>query len=139
IQRKGPNSTISNGLTRYCTKYSTLNDLINSGNSTDINLCACHLSPSVYDTVQSSLSTLFPGQSSVFGINKYCLVNQCANSIYKNVNITGGICNVPQCLNIASFNNNGTINSSNINISQVGECLGLTGNPEPNPEPNPER
>jgi uncharacterized membrane protein YgcG len=127
IENVSPLAEFDTGLKQYCSKYEGFGDLFNDNdNITDAELCACQLPLTQYNNYADELFKLFPGYST-FGSNKYCLVSYCASSPYRNVSI-GAKCNVPQCLNILSFENNGTFDNSDIIINQTGQCESLTNN-----------
>jgi hypothetical protein len=98
------------------------------------------MAESQYSALQLELNNLFPGFS-VLGLNQYCLVGACSASPYKRSGIHEGNCDTPTCLNIVSFNNNGTLTNSSIEIIQSSsDCVEYTGGitpipPEPTPTP----
>jgi uncharacterized integral membrane protein len=62
---------------------------------------------------------------------------QCASSAYTTVAI-GKVCNVPKCLNIASFNNNGTFTNSKVTINQCDPaCVNIKSKTGDNPIGDP--
>ena len=131
IQSNGPSAQIDAGLQTYCKKYKGFGDLFSSTSTTDINLCACEMQQEQYTKFSNQLFSEFPGFSSL-GLNPYCLVPQCAASPYKRSGITKATCNLPQCLNIGVFNNNGTFVNSSVTINQnASGCANIknTGTP----------
>lgn len=120
IQTNGPTTQFDMGLQNYCQqKYKGLNDLFLRSTATDLQLCSCQMAALQYQNLEKSLFAAFP-QFSDFGLNQYCLVAQCASSPYKRSSITKATCNLPKCLNISSFNNNGSITNTEINVIQTG-------------------
>jgi hypothetical protein len=88
-----------------------------------------------YTNFENSLFEAFPGFSAL-GFNKRCLVPGCSSSIFKNVDIKGGKCLPPKCMNIFSFNNNGTIDGSKVEINQnIEGCANLVQDPEEPEDP----
>lgn len=83
-----------------------------------------------YDNFQKSLIKLYPSFGNL-GLVNQCLLPQCASSQYKSV-VTTGKCNLPECLNIVSFNNDGSFNNSSVVIKQSGNCANIVG-PTPSP------
>jgi len=123
----GPKSESDAALTKYCSsKYKTFNELFTSGNNLDINLCGCHMNSVLYQNYSKEVENLFPGFGKYIsnsGINDRCLLSQCASSDFKTVGIgKNNICNIPKCINVAEFNNNGTFDKSKVNINQSGTC-----------------
>ena len=134
------------GLVNYCKKYKGFADLFNADSTVgtpeqraiDLDICACHLSSStepdpdatvLYRNFQASLAQQVPYFNNV-GFISQCLVPQCASSSFKPTAIPPTGCNLPQCLNILSFNNNGTING-NVIIDQNSECASISNNNGP--------
>lgn len=124
IAEKGPDKRIDDVLQNYCKKYAGFEDLLNSRNQTDIELCACNLEPQLYDELRTSLINLFPGYASVSEDSR-CLFPQCVDSPYKNTNTTA-ICQIPNCLNIASITNSGQVGGITIIQGATG-CGNITG------------
>lgn len=147
IQNQGPLAQIDNPLEVYCkSKYKGFGDLFNSTDIIDQSICACHMPSQQYTAFEQQLYTSYPNFQHL-GLVDQCLLPQCASSQYKSVTTTGK-CNLPQCLNIASFNNNGTFNNSNVTVNQTSQCSNITGSssgpspspssgPSPNPSPSP--
>lgn len=139
IENINPLAEFDQGLNQYCSKWLTFNDLFTTGTTPaspgldpDSVICACHMPQEQYDNYAASLFALFPGYENL-GLNERCLVSQCASSPYKSVD-TGSQCNLPDCINIASFNNNGSFSGSSVTIVQTGgDCANITGgSPPPN-------
>src|SRR5665811_762346 len=110
----------------YCqSKYIGFADLFNPGEAppSDVELCACHMQAELYRNFARDIFSFAPGISDEvggvsFGIIDRCLVPACIISPFKHEPLPGKDCPIPQCINISSFNNDGTINKSNINIVQ---------------------
>jgi hypothetical protein len=123
ISKLGPNANIDNNLQKYCrNKYPSLVGLSQSGDQVDIPLCACNMEEQNYEDLAAALSKAL-GLSTVtsFGIPAPCLWGSCAGSPFK-TNTTGKPCPVPQCLNIADVNVNGTL-GGDVNIRQTADCV----------------
>jgi hypothetical protein len=127
IQNVGTSSDIDSSLNEYCArKYQGFGDLFNNTNNlTDQQLCACHMPQQQYDNYTQQLEQEFPGFTRL-GIVDRCLLPQCASSSFKSTQTTQQ-CNVPQCINIASFSNNGTFDRSSVTINQSGDCANIVG------------
>ena len=135
IQNSGPMSQIDNSLNNYCqSKYAGFGDLFSSTSLLDQNLCACHMPQKQYQNFEAQLEQTYPNFGNL-GVVAQCMVPNCASSPYKSV-ITTGKCNLPQCLNITDFNNNGTFDHSNVVINQNSKCANLVGS-SPSPAPTP--
>ena len=79
-----------------------------------------------YQNFEAQIDKDYPGLGNL-GIEDRCLVPQCASSVYKSVQ-TGAVCNVPKCLIINSFNNNGTFDNSTVNVNNNAPgCADITG------------
>jgi hypothetical protein len=133
ITDNGPRGDLDAALENACSPYDftslnipskdTPQSLINRRN-----VCACHLPEFQYVNYANELFTLYPGFKTIPGINQYCIVGACATSPFKSTN-TGAVCDIPQCLDIATFNNNGTFNNSTVQINQTNSnCATVTGN-----------
>jgi hypothetical protein len=112
---------------KYCAKYDGFADLFTPSPKRneeerlkDITICACHLSAKdvpdpdatvLYDRYFNNLVAKFPAFG-VYGasIQKRCLLPQCASSNFRPVGVPPSGCTVPQCVNLISIDNNGTIN-----------------------------
>jgi hypothetical protein len=139
IIANGPIAQFDNGLDSYCSsKYKGFGDLFNSGtgttgntgNQTDQQLCACHMPEKQYENFETQLNGLYPSFGNL-GLVDECLLPQCASSQYKST-ITTATCKLPQCINIASFTNEGTFNNSSVTITQSGgACANLVNNNAP--------
>lgn len=128
ISTVGPNADIDSKLSQYCqNKYEGFADLFNNNpDQIDIQLCACHMSDQEYQNFEDQINVDYPGLGNL-GINARCLVPSCTASVYKTVQ-TGNVCNVPQCLVINSFNNNGTFDNSTVNVdTNVPGCADISG------------
>uniref|UniRef100_A0A6C0IZF2 Uncharacterized protein n=1 Tax=viral metagenome TaxID=1070528 RepID=A0A6C0IZF2_9ZZZZ len=135
IQNVRTDPGLDSDLTTYCKKYAGFGDLFKSNNQADIDLCACHMPQDQYDNFANQLFDLYPGFANL-GLNKRCLIPQCADSPYKTVGTTKQ-CLVPKCINFASFTNNGTFDQSKITINQNAPgCANIVG-PTPGPGPGP--
>lgn len=151
IAKNRSNDNIDSALRTYCKKYKgNFGALFLPGpagsNETqreiDVGLCACHLtSPSVPDPQGTVLYDEFYQEligknnavaSGELGVQDKCLVPQCRSSPFLSREIPLGGCSVPQCFNVVTFNNNGTING-NVNINQ--NIAGCGGAPNPNDLP----
>lgn len=129
----GTRTDIDIGLTNYCKKYGTgsqgLNGLknlfTNDVSSREQEICACHLNPAQYQAYRNSLLSAYPGFNQIEE-SAPCLVWQCASSPYKST-YTLDPCTTPQCVNVVSFNNDGSFSNSNVNINQSNTCTKLSG------------
>lgn len=136
IETQGPVAQIDDNLGAYCqSKYQGFGDLFASPSAIDQELCACHMPSSQYAAFEQQLVATYPGFGNLGLVNE-CLLPQCASSPYKSV-VTTGKCNLPQCLNIVSFNNDGTFNNSSVTINQNAQCASIVGTP-PAPPPTPQ-
>jgi len=124
-EEPGPDSRIDTAMSIYCnSKYEGFGSLFSSGDSVDIDVCACHMPEQQYENYVNEVIKLFPNFGSYLnssGINPRCLLAQCAGSDYKTTGI-GKVCNIPKCITIASFTNSGTFDGGDININQTGNC-----------------
>ena len=128
IVNTGPDARVDQGLNNYCqAKYQGFGDLFNNNqNQVDVQLCACHMPNEQYQNFEAQIDKDYPGLGNL-GIEDRCLVPQCASSVYKSIQ-TGPVCNVPKCLVINSFNNNGTFDNSTVNVNTDARgCADITG------------
>lgn len=124
IQNNGPIAQIDNAIGNYCQKkYKGFGDLFGSGNVLDMELCACHMPKEQYQNFEQELVKLYPGFGNI-GLVDQCLLPQCASSRFKSLT-TGVVCDLPQCLNIASFRNDGTFDNSTVIINQNSKCANI--------------
>lgn len=129
-----PLSQLDDDLATYCnSRYAGFGDLLtdppapDAQKQIDIKLCACHMPEHQYDRFKSELIKQIPGFGDL-GINKRCLISECASSQFKYSSITKAQCDVPDCINIAIFTNNGTFDNSSVTIKQnVSGCSNITG------------
>ncbi|MEM3858100.1 MAG: hypothetical protein QW478_01695 [Candidatus Micrarchaeaceae archaeon] len=122
-------AAVEDGLNEYCTKFKGLGDLLSSQSTNDINLCACHMRQQQYNNFAATVLSYYPGYTSYIqtpGFVTQCLLNQCANSPFKSF-ATTATCNLPQCLEIVTFNNDGTFNNSNVTINTSSDCTKIVG------------
>lgn len=137
IEDYKPLGEIDVPLSQYCqSKYKGFGDLFSSNNELDKSLCACHMASQDYTNFEQQLVKLYPGFGNL-GLVNQCLLPECASSQYKSV-VTTAKCNLPQCINIATFYNDGTFDNSTVNINQEGKCATVI-NPTPTPYPTPPR
>ncbi len=125
----GVDATLDTALKTYCSKYSgfdTLLDVNGQRNTqSEIDLCACNLNQTIYDNLRESLIRAFPAYAGV-PEDERCLFPECVDSPFKNTSTTQ-VCVVPNCINIASINNNGTV-VGGITIRQsTGACANIVG------------
>ena len=121
IQSIGPTTEIDTPLTAACTsKYPGFDDLEECTGPNCLDICACHMSPTLYDNLRQSIIAQFPGFQFV-AENERCLYPPCVNSDYK-TNSTGKQCALPGCIDIAVINNNGTIQGGTT-INQDPRCV----------------
>lgn len=128
IANDGTDARVDQGLNTYCqAKYPGFGALFNDNpNQIDVELCACHMPNQQYQNFEDQINKDYPGLGAL-GINDRCLVPQCASSVYKSVQ-TGDVCNVPKCLIINSFNNNGTFDNSTVNVNNNAPgCADISG------------
>ena len=126
------NPILEQKLVTYCTnKYKGLEELTDSGDSTDLKLCGCHMQPSQYQTFADQLfkDYTIPGEGTTsFGIKPKCLIGFCAASPFSKG------CTGPPCINIAAFNNFGNFEDSSVTIVQKQEdsrCAGYSKKTDP--------
>ena len=118
IQKLGPNTVWDSNLSNYCSKYTNFYDFENqTKNSSDRDICACHLSDNLYTNYYNQLLEYFPALSTVSGLDKYCVYPPCATSPYKNLS-TGKQCQVPNCINFVGFGPNGNFTKTDVKIGQ---------------------
>ena len=128
IQGVTPTTGIDDLLYNYCSKYNTFNDFLErtKNDETEKKLCACHLPTELYENLKNSVFQRFPALQNVSGINPFCLFPPCVISPFKNLSTTKQ-CAVPNCLNIAAFNNNGTVKGG-VTINLNSKCASATTN-----------
>ena len=128
IQGVTPTTGIDDLLYNYCSKYNTFNDFLErtKNDETEKKLCACHLPTELYENLKNSVFQRFPALQNVSGINPFCLFPPCVISPFKNLSTTKQ-CAVPNCLNIAAFNNNGTVKGG-VKINQNSKCASVKRN-----------
>ena len=123
----GPNAKIDNGLNAYCAaKYKNFADLFNGTNQIDKDLCGCHMPNELYVQFASELSQRYPSLSNLgnLGVNNRCIVPQCSSSPYPST-VSRITCALPNCLNVATFNNDGTLGP--VTVNQSGNCASISG------------
>ena len=126
----GPETSIDNQIDSYCAAKYGSPDVGFAGlfNQTppsafEKNLCACHMPQSFYDAYKASVENEFPNFVSFIenlGINERCLVSFCASSPFSSNDIRRGTdfaCQIPACIQVVDFNNNGSI-GGNVSINQ---------------------
>jgi hypothetical protein len=134
IQQVNPVAEIDRDLLTYCAKYTGGEELKNSNNKVDIELCACHLNQTFYDNLQKSLFDRVPAYR-VVAEDSRCLFPTCVSSDFKTV-ATGSKCLLPNCLNVVDITNSGTIDGP-VTVSQDSKCASVNGGTGTNPTPNP--
>ena len=140
ISKNGPNAQIDAGLSTYCSsKYKNFADLFNGDNQVDKDLCACHMPNQLYVDFASELSQRYPSLSNLgnLGVNNRCIVPQCSSSPYPST-VSRATCALPNCLNVATFNNDGTLGP--VTVNQTGNCASISGGggtPNPTSTPTP--
>lgn len=139
IAVKGSDNNIDNQARRYCSaKYDGFSDLFygksgipNAERLKDVPICACNLEAKpgpdpegtvLYNNFFNALAAQYPGFG-VFGasIQQKCLVPQCASAAFKPAGVGPGGCSVPQCIDLVTVTNNGTING-NVTIDSSTSC-----------------
>ncbi|CAH6419539.1 Hypothetical protein POVR2_LOCUS43, partial [uncultured virus] len=140
IAVKGSDEQIDRQARAYCgKKYRGFADLRETNpripdaeRLADIPICACNLvaPPPAADPVGTvlyanyfnSLAAQYPGFG-VYGasIQQKCLIPECASAAFKPAGVSPGGCSVPQCIDLVTVNNNGTING-NVTITQSVSC-----------------
>ena len=124
VQNNGPTVEFDNGLKTYCAaKYKGFGDLFGSSNEVDKDLCACHMPEEQYQSFAQEIFKIFEGFGSI-GLIDQCLVPRCASGGFKST-ITTKTCPLPACLNIVTFNNDGTFDNSNVQINQNVDCANI--------------
>ena len=130
----GPETSIDNQINSYCAAKYGAPDIGFAGlfNQTppsafEKNLCACHMPRSFYDAYKASVEKEFPNFVTFIdnsGINEKCLVSFCASSPFSSNDIRDGTdfrCKIPACIQVAQFNNNGSIGGG-VSITQSDTC-----------------
>lgn len=125
ISRKGPSAEIDTAFQTYCKKYTGFEDLFTRGSAIDQELCACNMDHAQYLNLEETMNKLYPGIGAA-GVNAYCMLPQCAASRYKSLG-SQAVCQVPNCLNIVAFNNDGSFDNSSVTINQTGDCANIHG------------
>lgn len=139
IAVNGSDEGIDRQARAYCSaKYKGFQDLFEGGNGIpdeerlrDIQICSCNLVAEpgpdpegtvLYQNFFNALAAQFPGFG-VYGasIQQKCLIPQCASSAFKPAGVGPGGCKVPQCIDLVSITNNGTING-NVTIDSSNAC-----------------
>jgi hypothetical protein len=143
-----PVSKMDNAIDEYCLRrYGNFFDLTTGGervqytvNFTDADFCACHLSSKVYENYLEDLSARLDGLGNL-GLDSRCLYSNCASSLFKTQSMfettDKSRCSQLDCINVVSFNNNGRIDRSKININVKGDCAKLVDKDAPKPGPGP--
>jgi hypothetical protein len=130
----GPEQSIDNQISTYCNQKYGNPDIGFAGlfNTTppsafEKNLCACHMPQSFYDAYKASVEKEFPNFVTFIdnsGIKDKCLVSYCASSPFSSSDIRDGTdfkCKIPACIQVAQFNNNGSIGGG-VSITQSTTC-----------------
>lgn len=118
IQNEGPIPSLDTALRSYCSqKYRGFGDLNVSTNAIDKELCACHMPDEQYQNLEKQIAGDFPEILSFYPQIDLCFFPLCVSSRYPAAPIPKGGCKIPQCLNIAAFNNEGEF-TGNVNITQ---------------------
>lgn len=133
IGNQGPSPGTDAALATYCSQYNGLQALFNGTPPVSYNdqlLCACNLNSQQYAAFESSLVSKYPAyEAAVRGAPAQCLINLCSTSPFKNLATTKQ-CNVPVCVNVIDFDNQGSITNSNLNLSNASaNCSDITGTP----------
>lgn len=123
IKDTGPNSEIDTLLTGACSQKISGLEAFNSETETVQNICACHLNPQFYNNIRTSLNNQIPG-SKLIAEPAPCLFTPCVDSNFKS-DVTGKICPLPACVNVASITNNGTVSGNNT-ITQSANCADIS-------------
>tara|TARA_R110001599_G_scaffold91615_2_gene240612 strand:+ start:379 stop:1692 length:1314 start_codon:yes stop_codon:yes gene_type:complete len=132
----GPRAELDIPLGIACQRKFTDVDSFRTGTGIEQKVCGCHLDPAIYQRLKASLDAEFPGYQAI-DINAACLFPECLISPYKTQSTTA-VCQVPNCINLASITNNGTIRGgTTINQGATG-CANIANNTNNNPHsPNP--
>ena len=124
IQNNGSLNEIDGALSYYCQKkYSGFGDLFNKGNQVDQELCACHMPSDQYDNFKQQLIKFNPKLDNPNAPSS-CFLPNCALSGYKSISTTNK-CNLPKCVNIGKFNNDGTFDDSSVTINPIDGCADI--------------
>ena len=133
LRNVGVDQTVDNNLNSYCQPQYNLETLYGLGSpihGNDPNVCACHLAEEQYQNYAESLFNVFPGYEGLgfsLGFKAPCLFLPCSSSDYPSIT-TGQDCNLPPCLIVNSFTNDGSFTNSNVTITDTtGQCSELTG------------
>jgi len=143
---------IETNIQDYCQgKYPTFEKLLNSTNSFDRDLCACHMPQTLYDEYRTNLIGQFPSIVTYIdnrNINERCLVRSCVSSSFPSIELQkpgSRRCEIPGCVQIVNFQNDGKIGEVTIDQG-ISTCVSIlntggTGTigpiPGPKPPPNP--
>jgi hypothetical protein len=137
IDINGSTADIDRQALAYCSsRYDGFADLLESSPKipdedriADITICACHLKAKdvddpqgtvLYDRYFNNLVAKFPAFAAYgASIQRKCLLPQCASSNFRPLGVPVTGCTVPQCFNLISIDNNGTING---NINTTASC-----------------
>lgn len=122
----------------YCqAKYPNgIAQLLLSGSASDKTLCSCHMQPSQYQNVQNSLNAAFTGLPSV---DPSCYVGQCSSNTFGSTR-TNNACPSTPCINVQSYNLDGSFLANNATIQSGGSCSSVQykgSSPAPTPSPTP--
>jgi hypothetical protein len=137
----GSTADIDSQARKYCAKYDGFEDLFTPSSKRnederlkDITICACHLTAKdvpdpdgtvLYNRYFDNLKAKFPAFSTyATSTQQRCLLPQCASSNFRPVGVPASGCTVPQCVNLISIDNNGTING---NIKTTASCQSQFG------------
>lgn len=132
VSQVGPDNDVDCYLNKYCTgKYTNLGTLDNTKNANDRILCGCQMNEAEYTNFANQIFD--QGVSGLgisathLGLSNRCLYPLCGSQIGIPTKSIGKACKVPQCLNITSINNNGTIDGG-VSVKQTSKCSNVTQN-----------
>jgi hypothetical protein len=123
IQEVNPLASIDEKLTSLCETQVPGVNVFRTLPQNQQDLCGCHLNPEIYANLRRDLQNEFPG-SILAGEIAPCLFPGCVDSDFKST-VTTKTCPVPQCINIASINNNGNIQGGGNIIQNDKNCQDL--------------
>ncbi len=151
ISEKGSNDIIDRQVRKYCSKYKTLQQLINNDSpipaaerAADLTVCGCNISAGpgdpeaqqLYDEYFNNLLAAAPtyaaGLRTAYTITK-CAFKECSNSGFRPSPIPASGCKNAQCVNIAGIDNSGTVRdvevNQNCNITESTSTIPITPPP----------
>lgn len=94
-----PTTAIDTPLNNYCSKFSSLDDLVQQGTTQDQQLCGCHLKDTIYQDFAKQLGLQYPNLAALYANATKCALPICVNSRYPSLEVAPGKCKAPLCFN----------------------------------------